>query len=161
MLSDQRLRQDELVRKCNQYLGNDGLFNPELMAHENVRDLIIELRDHITLKSDEVNHAVPAPQALQSVVEERQRQEAKWGEQNHSPFIYLTILMEEVGELAQAIWETWAGGKNGGLDNMRAEAVQTAAVAMAIVECLDRGKWTFSDVLKQTPVPCDVPGSKA
>lgn len=79
------------------------------------------------------------------VIQERIRQEEKWGEQNHDPFIYLTILMEEVGETAQAALETRFGGKHGGLENLRQEAIQTAAVAMAIVECLDRNKWHWPE----------------
>ena len=84
-----------------------------------------------------------ADTALLNVLEERKRQEAKWGEQNHDPYTYLTILMEEVGEYAQACLQTQFGGKHGGLDHMREEAIQTAAVALAIVECLERGKWQW------------------
>lgn len=79
--------------------------------------------------------------ALQDILAERQRQDNKWGEQNHDPFTYLTILTEEVGELAQcALHLRYGGGKAAGL---REEAVQVAAVAMAIVECIDRGKWDW------------------
>jgi NTP pyrophosphatase (non-canonical NTP hydrolase) len=81
--------------------------------------------------------------AARSVMDERLRQDAKWGEQNHDPSTYLTILMEEVGEYAQAVLETRFGGPHGGEDKMRAEAVQVAAVALAIVECLDRGTWLW------------------
>ncbi len=87
-----------------------------------------------------------ASPAVQSVLDERTRQDAKWGEQNHDPFTYLAILTEEVGEFSQAALETHFGGKHGGLENMRKEAVHTAAVALAIVECLDRGKWRFPEV---------------
>jgi len=31
--------------KINDYLASGGLFNPELMDHEQVRDLLIECRD--------------------------------------------------------------------------------------------------------------------
>jgi NTP pyrophosphatase (non-canonical NTP hydrolase) len=81
--------------------------------------------------------------AIRDALAERERQEAKWGEQNHDPALYLTILMEEVGELAQAALHTRYGGRAGGVEHMREEAVQVAAVALAIVECLDRGKWTW------------------
>jgi len=81
--------------------------------------------------------------ALASVVQERKRQEAKWGEQNHDPVYWLGILGEEFGELCQAVNETvFDNGpeerKKGGYENMRAEAVQVAAVAIAFVEYLDR-----------------------
>ena len=84
--------------------------------------------------------------ALLDVLDERKRQDEKWGEQNHSPYIYLAILLEEVGELAQAILHSQFGGKAGGFDNVRKEAIHTAAVALAIIECLDRDKWYENDV---------------
>ena len=90
--------------------------------------------------------------AIIDVLNERVRQESKWGEQNHDPFTYGAILGEEFGELMQAALQTRYGGEKGGLDHLREEAVQTAAVALAVVECLDRGKWewdtVFSDLKK-------------
>lgn len=78
-----------------------------------------------------------------NVMEERTRQDDKWGEQNHEPTVWLGILGEEFGELCQAVNETWFDNgpeerKKGGYENMRAEAVQVAAVAVALIECLDR-----------------------
>lgn len=81
--------------------------------------------------------------ALASVLAERERQEAKWGEQNIDPFTYITVLIEEVGELAQAALHTRFGGPAAA--GLRDEAVHTAAVALAIVECLDRGKWRWPE----------------
>lgn len=81
--------------------------------------------------------------ALQDVIDERNRQDYKWGEQNHAPEWWLAILGEEYGELAQAILETHFdanpdGSPHGGISNIRKEAVQCAAVALALVECIDR-----------------------
>mgnify|MGYP001574542261 CR=1 FL=1 len=81
--------------------------------------------------------------AARSIDDERDRQDAKWGVQNHAPEWWLAILMEEVGELAQAILESHFDNgvdarKKGGLPNIRKEAIQCAAVAVALVECLDR-----------------------
>lgn len=82
-------------------------------------------------------------QALEAILAERHRQEVKWGEQNHDPITYLAILTEEVGEFAEAALHTRFGGdKSGGL---REEAIHTAAVALAIVECLDRGQWEWPE----------------
>lgn len=83
--------------------------------------------------------------AIDSVKVERERQDEKWGEQNHYPSVWLGILGEEFGELCQAVNETWFDNgpeerAKGGFDNMRAEAVQVAAVAVAFVEYLDRRK---------------------
>jgi NTP pyrophosphatase (non-canonical NTP hydrolase) len=83
--------------------------------------------------------------ALHDVLLERERQDRKWGEQNHDPFAYLVILLEELGELGEAALQTRFGGPKGGLKNMRREATHVAAVALAIVECLDRGKWEWGD----------------
>lgn len=91
---------------------------------------------------------------LNEVLNERARQEEKWGEQNHidgtdverfgptatgqkaqvdaaarrGTLTYLQILLEEVYEAAAEV----DPGK------LRAELVQVAAVAVAWVECIDR-----------------------
>ena len=67
---------------------------------------------------------------------ERAKQDAKWGEQNHHPFLYLNVLMEEVGEASQAALQATFGGKE--WSEYREELVQAAAVAMAMIECYDR-----------------------
>lgn len=83
--------------------------------------------------------------AFDSVMQERRRQDTKWGEQNHPALAWMSILMEEVGELAEAVNETHFDNgpdarRRGGIDNIRKEAVQVAAVAVALIECLDRNK---------------------
>jgi NTP pyrophosphatase (non-canonical NTP hydrolase) len=71
---------------------------------------------------------------MAQVSEERQAQDARWGEQNH-PFEYWNcILMEEIGEVSKAFME-----KDD--DNLRVELVQCAAVLMAMIECGDRNLW--------------------
>lgn len=79
---------------------------------------------------------------MSDVINERARQDKKWGEQNHYPPFWMGILGEEFGELCQAVNETvFDNGTNlGGYENMRKEAVQVAAVALAFIECLDRNK---------------------
>ena len=81
--------------------------------------------------------------AMEAVLQERARQDAKWGEQNHDPFLYVTVLGEEYGELCQAALHARFGGPKA--VELRKEAVHTAAVALAIIECLDRGKWTWGN----------------
>lgn len=75
--------------------------------------------------------------AVWSALGEMTAQDRKWGafRQQH-PFIWSTILMEEAGELAQAILHTEFGGDHAG--TIRAEAVQVAAVAIQLIEQLDR-----------------------
>jgi NTP pyrophosphatase (non-canonical NTP hydrolase) len=81
--------------------------------------------------------------AIQSIIQERTRQDAKWGQQNHEPMAWMGILGEEFGELCEAVNETHFNNgpearKKGGYENMRAEAVQVAAVAVSFIEALDR-----------------------
>jgi hypothetical protein len=86
--------------------------------------------------------------AIQDVLDERTRQDAKWGEQNHDPSLWLTILGEEFGETCQAALEAKFGKdparREERIARVREEAVQTAAVALAMVECIDRGQWAWS-----------------
>lgn len=94
---------------------------------------------------------------LQAVMTERRHQHAKWGVQRHDWPVWLTVLSEEVGELAQEIlalraWrfqrervafngpkqiQVTNAGERSHLRHMRAEAVQVAAVAVAMIEHLD------------------------
>ncbi len=84
-----------------------------------------------------------APQALQDVRKERELQDEHWGEQNHDPFTWIAILSEELGEFSKEALTVRFHPKDGSLDSLRGEAIQVAAVALAIVECLDRNKWTW------------------
>jgi len=71
---------------------------------------------------------------LADVADERLRQNQKWGLQRHSYGDWLKILIEEVGEVAQAmqVGENWA--KESDASNLYEELIQTAAVAVAIAE---------------------------
>lgn len=72
------------------------------------------------------------------VLNERANQDKKWGEQNHSPLEWLPILAEEFGEVSRAVCECYFG--NYEFDNYREELIQIAAVAIAMVESLDRNR---------------------
>lgn len=78
---------------------------------------------------------------LADVVSERDRQDQLFGEQNIDPFFSLTVLMEEVGEASNAAIEFKRGNSTSA--HLREELVQTAAVAIAAIECLDRGTWVW------------------
>lgn len=80
--------------------------------------------------------------AIKSVLAERTRQDSKWGVQNHDMFKWLAILTEEVGEFSSEVMDIYFRGLQR-KDELREEAVHVAAVALAMVECLDRGKWEF------------------
>lgn len=78
---------------------------------------------------------------LAEVAQERSRQDALWGEQNHDPQDYFAILAEEVGEVAKEVVEWRFSAPDRRLDRLvllRAELVQVAAVAVAMVEAIDR-----------------------
>lgn len=79
--------------------------------------------------------------AIEAVVAERRDQDRQWGEQNHNPVEWLSILAEEVGEAAQMAnamhWHP-ERGYDGNRGAFRDELIQIAAVAVAAVECLDR-----------------------
>lgn len=74
--------------------------------------------------------------AADAVVAERYKQHEKWGEQRHDLEYWLTILVEEVGEFAQAIQRERGDGKESDQGNTLEEAIHISAVAMGIVEQL-------------------------
>ena len=83
---------------------------------------------------------------LAEILAERQRQDAKWGQQDHDPSTWLMVLAEEVGEANQAVFETLfprfdkRAAQRGPrtLAEYRQELIQVAAVAVAAIESLDR-----------------------
>ncbi len=71
---------------------------------------------------------------LQRIQDERDRQDIKWGAQRHlAQETWLTILVEEVGEVAESILEGDPVGYS-------KELVQVAAVAVAALEGYYEGK---------------------
>lgn len=95
---------------------------------------------------------------LNSVLIERSKQDAKWGQQNHEFPIWLAILTEELGETSQAFLklahakqEAEAAARIGAPNDgrslfekktaLREELVQMVAVALATLECCDRNGW--------------------
>ena len=67
------------------------------------------------------------------ILSERNKQDVKWGEQNHDIYKWLAILGEEVGEVNKAALEDQ-------YDEVVDELVQIAAVAVAMIESLDRNR---------------------
>lgn len=102
---------------------------------------------------------------LNEIKAERARQNNKWGEQNHSVIEWQAILSEEVGEAArEAVDYHFGNGLNSKDDslsddfkfeiqkqrlfNYRKELIEVAAVAVQMIECLDRNELlNFKDVL--------------
>lgn len=82
------------------------------------------------------------------VIAERLRQNEKWGKQEHDPIEWLGILGEEVGEVNKACIETYFNyeGADSDYSEYRKELIQTAAVCVAMIECLDEKN---SEILNQ------------
>lgn len=83
----------------------------------------------------------PQMTAINDILDERRRQDAQWGVQNHHPAYWLAIVGKQVGQLGTAILDReWWTDQAAGTAKVRAEAVQGAAVLMALIECIDRGE---------------------
>lgn len=66
--------------------------------------------------------------AARLIAAERERQDAKWGQQNHDPATWLLILTEELGEVSKARLEHKPA-------DYILELIQSAAVIVAWLEC--------------------------
>lgn len=96
----------------------------------------------------------PTAYVLGDITEERERQDAKWGEQNHpdgtggTTMVMLADLRRDVADraakagaltwkhiLAEEVYEAFAESD---VDKLRTELIQVAAVAVGWVEALDR-----------------------
>jgi hypothetical protein len=77
--------------------------------------------------------------AKKLILDERERQNEKWGEQNHSPQDWMMIFLEEIGEFARAEMENRYRGADPKL--IMEELIQVAAVAFQMVECGLRNDW--------------------
>lgn len=105
---------------------------------------------------------------LEEVLEERKKQNKKWGVQDHNPIEWIGILTEEVGEASKDAVDWYFGNKISGkrkenddaiqqklLKDYRTECIQVAAVAVQMVESIDRNKTNFfykkmDDILGET-----------
>jgi len=85
----------------------------------------------------ELPTSTPRDVVLRDIDDEREKQLEKWGDQRHDVYTFLSILGEEVGEAHKAALHTHFGGPEAG--KLREELIQVAAVAVQIVEQLDRG----------------------
>jgi NTP pyrophosphatase (non-canonical NTP hydrolase) len=75
---------------------------------------------------------------------ERDRQDARFGRQIHSWPVWSAVLAEECGEVAQACLQAqWQ--EPGGLEHLREELIQVAAVAVHMLEKLDAGEYIAGD----------------
>lgn len=94
--------------------------------------------------------------ALKAVAAERQRQTAKWGAQDHTAARWLMILGEEYGEACRAgcdlTFPATPQNMTPTVDQLRTELTHVAAVAVAMIECIDRNR-AFNDKAKHKRAP--------
>ena len=101
---------------------------------------VSKLFDQLVERYRLVNLSDETARAFALVAHERESQNMKWGVQSmHAP-MWLAVLTEEVGELAQAIVEKECGRYSGGLDQIKKELTQVAAVAVQWLEALEDGR---------------------
>lgn len=82
------------------------------------------------------------PAVIREIIEERSRQDLKWGEQNWIDPAWTSILSEEVGEAAReandGTWPPHDKTREESTRRLRKELIQVAAVAVAWIEAIDR-----------------------
>ena len=81
---------------------------------------------------------------LADVIAERTRQDVQWGQQDHEAARWLMILGEEYGEACEAgcrvTFPSDPRCTAKAVADLRAELVQVAAVAVAMIEAIDRNR---------------------
>jgi NTP pyrophosphatase (non-canonical NTP hydrolase) len=83
---------------------------------------------------------------IKKIIAERKRQDDKWGKQRHQfNSQWMTILTEEVGEVAECVCKTEVSPVNKRvvkrqLKNMEKELIQVAAVAICWLESVEDDK---------------------
>ena len=76
--------------------------------------------------------------ALREVKNERIRQRKLWGnEQRHNLTTWTTIVEKQVKDLAQKVSDYKVNSNTKSLDAVQTEAVQVAAIAIALAEAID------------------------
>jgi hypothetical protein len=80
---------------------------------------------------------------IHDIRDERQEQDEKWGEQNHSDLKWLSILGEEFGEVCKEVTEDNPAKERikSSLDcqkDLKKELIQTCAVCVAWLEAIER-----------------------
>jgi NTP pyrophosphatase (non-canonical NTP hydrolase) len=91
---------------------------------------------------------------IDEILQERKRQDLRWGQQNHGPEFWLLILLEEIGEAARAVLE-------GQVDGYKKELTQVAAVSIAAIESLARGNLNLDSIVRlQKEIRTRIPNQK-
>ena len=78
---------------------------------------------------------------IDQILYERSMQDEKWGEQNHNPAEWMSILIKKVVEASKEALENNSNPYTTNLRKYRHEMIQVAAVALSMIECLDRDNY--------------------
>lgn len=113
-------------------------FDPTIdldVTHEHV----VASKGEIWLEA-EYNDKTTTQDVLVEVFQERKRQFQKFGDPQCHPLEFIAILGEEFGEVSKAAVEAHFNGyeTTGNWDDYRKELIQVAAVAVQMVEALDK-----------------------
>lgn len=138
---------------CDDFPGNTAIFDRERgyqVFNGTDLSMVIEkiekgIQSAQVKLGEEIEETDTRQEAIRLINQERERQDTKWGEQNHPPHFWTGILGEEYGEYCEAVNETvFYNGeeerKKGGYDNMMTELTHVAAVAVGAMEALMRAK---------------------
>lgn len=77
---------------------------------------------------------------IKDVIAERSRQDEKWGEQDHSAYVWASIIGEEYGEMCKAVNEFGFNPTPETEQDIYTEAIRTMASCMAMLECVERSR---------------------
>lgn len=77
---------------------------------------------------------------IEYLLAERVHQDHKWGEQNHSPDKWISIIGEEFGEICKAVNEYDFRPSLDTENKIIEETIQTMASCMAMIECIYRNR---------------------
>lgn len=112
---------------------------------------LIEIADVLNISLDDLlGREIPIPmytltEIRNKIMCEVKKQKKQWGDEYHLTLHqWLGLIQEEVGEIAQAINETYLPNKTkaklGGKNNIQAEIYQTAALLIRLSEKLEKEK---------------------
>jgi DNA polymerase-3 subunit epsilon len=103
------------------------------IKHDDIRYQIKDEKEDTMIDVQPTVQETPKPSdpALDAILQERQRQDTKWGEQNHDGEKWVLIATEELGEVCQALLKKDSA-------NYMQELTQLAAVMLAWLQCEHR-----------------------
>ncbi len=122
--------------------------NYEVGSSEPKIDMLIKIADLLNVSLDELlGREIPRPMYTLTEIKNRvmgevKKQKKQWGDEYHlTPHQWLGLIQEEVGEIAQAINETYLPNKTkaklGGKENIQAEIYQAAALLIRFSERIE------------------------